>query len=182
MVSNGYINEKPLRNLCKVIDAANIDLKSFDENTYIKLNAGRLLPVLNSLKIFNQEGVWLEISVLLIPGWSDDMVMIKRLCDWLYNNGFQDNPLHFLKFQPLYKLTQLPPTPAVVLEKAKETALHAGIKYVYTGNIPGSDGINTSCTKCKKVIIERKGFTIIRNSIKNGTCTYCGTKVTGRWT
>jgi pyruvate formate lyase activating enzyme len=167
--------------LCKVLDAATIDLKSFDETTYLKLNAGKLQPVLNSLKIFRQEGVWLEISNLVIPSWSDNLEMIKKMCDWLYQNGFQDNPLHFLRFQPLYKLNQLPPTPVPVLEKAKEIASGAGIKYVYIGNIPGSAAISTTCPHGKKVIVERKGFMIINNSIKNGSCSFCGEKISGRW-
>jgi pyruvate formate lyase activating enzyme len=181
LVSNGYINERPLRDLCKFLDAATIDLKSFDETTYLKLNAGKLQPVLNSLKIFRQEGVWLEISNLVIPSWSDNLEMIQKMCDWLYQNGFQDNPLHFLRFKPLYKLNQLPPTPVPVLEKAKEIALGAGIKYVYIGNIPGSSAISTTCPRCKKVIVERKGFMIINNSIKNASCSFCGEKISGRW-
>jgi pyruvate formate lyase activating enzyme len=181
LVSNGYINEKPLRDLCKVLDAATIDLKSFDEKTYLKLNAGKLQPVLNSLKTFKQEGVWLEISNLVIPSWSDNLDMIKRLCDWLFQNGFQDNPLHFLRFQPLYKLNQLPPTPIAILEKAKDIALRAGIKFVYIGNIPGTSAISTICPRCKKVIVERKGFMIVNNAVKNGSCSYCGEKISGKW-
>jgi pyruvate formate lyase activating enzyme len=181
MVSNGYINEKPLRALCKVLDAASIDLKSFDETIYMKLNDGRLQPVLDALKVFKQEGVWLEISNLVVPNWSDNAEMIKKMCGWLCQNGFQDTPLHFLRFQPLYKLSQLPPTPVPVLEKAKETALHAGIKYVYIGNIPGTEAISTVCPHCKKILVERKGFTILSNQIKNGACSYCGEKVPGKW-
>lgn len=181
LVSNGFINERPLRDLCKVLDAATIDLKSFDETTYLKLNAGKLQPVLNALKIFKQEGVWLEISNLVIPSWSDSLDMIKKMCDWLYQNGFQDNPLHFLRFQPLYKLEQLPPTPIPVLEKAKEIALTAGLKFVYIGNVPGSAAISTTCPRCKKLIIERKGFMITMNALKNGNCSFCGEKIAGRW-
>jgi|WetSurSiteA1Bulk_404760.scaffolds.fasta_scaffold01507_6 pyruvate formate lyase activating enzyme len=182
LVSNGYINEKPLRNLCKVLDAATIDLKSFDESTYARLNAGKLQPVLNTLKIFKQEGVWLEISNLVIPSWSDNADMIKRLCDWLFQNGFADTPLHFLRFQPLYKLNQLPPTPIPVLENARKTALDRGIKYVYIGNIPGTAAVSTLCAHCKKVIIERNGYTISRNLIRDGSCSFCGERIPGRWT
>jgi pyruvate formate lyase activating enzyme len=181
MVSNGFINEKPLRALCKVVDAATIDLKSFDETIYMKLNDGKLQPVLDTLSIYKEEGVWLEISNLVIPSWSDDAAMIKKMCDWLYKNGFQDTPLHFLRFQPLYKLTQLPPTPIPVLENAKKTALDAGIKFVYIGNIPGSEAISTVCPKCKKIIVERKGFTIVSNQIKNGNCGFCGEQIPGVW-
>jgi pyruvate formate lyase activating enzyme len=181
LVSNGFINEKPLRNLCKVTDAATIDLKSFDNATYLRLNAGELQPVLDALKIYKDEGVWLEISNLVIPGWSDNTDMIKKMCDWLYQNGFQDTPLHFLRFQPLYKLNQLPPTPVPVLEKARETAQKAGIRFVYIGNIAGSAAISTYCPRCKKMIIERKGHTVTANYLKNGGCGFCGERIPGRW-
>jgi len=182
LVSNGYINEKPLHDLCQVMDAANIDLKSFDENIYSKLNAGKLQPVLNSLKIFKQEGVWLEITNLVIPGWTDNLEMIRKMCDWLYQNDFQDTPLHFSRFQPLYKLNHLPPTPVAVLEKAKAIALNVGLKFVYIGNVSGSSAISTICPKCKKTLVERNGFSIVNNAIKNGNCSFCGTKIPGRWT
>jgi pyruvate formate lyase activating enzyme len=181
MVSNGCINEKPLRALCKVLDAASIDLKSFDESTYLKLNDGRLQPVLDALRIFRQEGVWLEISNLVIPGWSDGEEMIKKMCDWLCQNGFQGTPLHFLRFQPLYKLTRIPPTPIAVLEKSKEIALKTGIRFVYIGNIPGTAAVSTICPRCKKTIIERNGFTIVSNLVINGNCGYCGEKIPGKW-
>jgi len=106
--SNGYINEQPLRKLCKVMDAANIDLKSFDDAIYRKLSGGHLAPVLRTLKVLKEEGVWLEITNLVIPTWTDDLDMIKRMCDWLVQNSFQECPLHFSRFNPLYKLTQLP--------------------------------------------------------------------------
>jgi len=181
MVSNGFINEKPLRALCKVIDAATSDVKSFDDDIYMKLNDGKLQPVLNTLKTYRDEGVWLEISYLVIPSWSDNTEMIGRMCDWLFENGFNNTPLHFLRFQPLYKLTQLPQTPISVLEKAKQTALNAGIKFVYIGNIPGSEAISTTCPKCKRTIIERKGFTIVNFNIKNGNCAFCSEKIPGIW-
>jgi pyruvate formate lyase activating enzyme len=181
LVSAGYINEEPLRNLCKYIDAANIDLKSFKESIYLKLNAGKLQPVLNTLKVMKEEGVWLEITNLVIPGWTDDMAMIKEMCTWLHNNGFDDTPLFFSRFQPLYKLTQLPATPIATLTKAREIALQAGLKYVYSGNVPGSDSENTYCPKCKKGIILRRGFTILENNLNKGNCKFCGQNIPGVW-
>lgn len=182
IVSNGYINEKPLRQLCKVIDGASIDLKSFDDSTYVRLNAGGLYPVLDALKIFLQEGVWLEISNLVIPEWTDDMTMVAKMCDWLYDNGFADTPLHFLRFQPMYRLTRIPPTPLQVLQQCAQIARKAGIKYVYIGNIPGSDATNTKCPRCSKVVVARTGHTVTANNIKNGNCGFCGEKIAGRWT
>jgi len=115
-ISNGYINEKPMRDLARYLDAANIDLKSFSGETYARFNGGSLQPVLNTLKILKEEGVWLEITNLIVPGWTDNMDMIKEMCDWLYKNGYQNQPLHFSRFFPLYKLSSLPFTP----EKGKE--------------------------------------------------------------
>ena len=179
--SSGYINEAPLRKLCRVIDAANIDLKSFDENVYRKLNAASLAPVLNTLKVFKAEGVWLEITNLVIPSWTDDMGMIRRMADWFCANGMQDCPLHFSRFVPLYKLTQLPLTPVSTLESARETAMKAGMRYVYIGNVPGQEAENTLCPHCRAVVVERKGFTVVRNDLAGGKCRKCGTKIPGVW-
>jgi pyruvate formate lyase activating enzyme len=181
LISNGYINEKPLRDLSKVIDAANINLKSFSNVIYQTLNGGSLQPVLNTLKTLNEEGVWLEITNLVIPNWTDDISMIQEMCRWLVKNGFQDNPLHFNRFFPLYKLTSLPYTPLSVLEKARETAMKAGMHYVYIGNVPDSKAQNTYCFKCKKMIIERKGFAILSNNLKGSSCKFCGEKIPGVW-
>jgi pyruvate formate lyase activating enzyme len=133
------------------------------------------------LKILKEEGVWLEITNLVVPGWTDNPVMIAQMCDWLAKNGFQDAPLHFSRFFPLYKLKDLPYTPIDILEKAKEIAIRSGIKYAYIGNVPGSPAENTFCPSCKKMVIERKGFTILSNSIKDSSCKFCGTKIAGVW-
>jgi pyruvate formate lyase activating enzyme len=181
LISNGYINEKPLLDLSKYLDAANINLKSFSEETYAKLNGGSLQPILNTLKILKSEGVWLEITNLVVPGWTDDLAMIKEMCDWLVNNGFINTPLHFSRFHPLYKLTSLPFTPLATLERAREIALKTGIEYVYIGNVPGTVHENTYCPQCKKTVIERRGFTILNNNLKNGTCKFCDRKIAGVW-
>jgi len=181
MISNGFINEKPLRDLARYIDAANINLKSFSDEIYAKLNGGSLQPILNTLKILKAEGVWLEITNLVVPGWTDDLAMIKEMCDWLVANGFSDTPLHFSRFHPLYKLTSLPYTPLATLIKAREIALKTGILYVYIGNVPGTQAENTYCPACKKVVIERKGFTILNNNMKAGSCKFCDTKIAGVW-
>jgi pyruvate formate lyase activating enzyme len=179
--SNGYVNEKPLRNMCKYLDAANVDLKSFDDKIYRKLNGGSLEPILRSLKILHEEKVWLEITCLIIPEWTDDLGMIRRMCQWLTKNGLNECPVHFSRFMPLYKLTQLPSTPVSTLEKARQIALDEGVKYVYIGNVPGSDAENTYCPKCKKIVIGRKGYFIASNDLNNGSCKYCGTKIHGVW-
>jgi len=181
VVSNGYINEAPLQELCKYVSAASINLKSFKESIYQSLNGGSLQPVLNSLKTYKENNVWLEIINLVIPTWTDDMTMIKEMCDWLVANGFSDTPLHFSRFTPMYKLTNLPYTPVDTLEKAVKIANKSGLQYVYIGNVPGHDAENTFCPKCKKKIISRKGFTLLENHIIKGNCEYCGNKIAGIW-
>jgi pyruvate formate lyase activating enzyme len=179
--SNGYINEEPLRQLARYLDAANIDLKSFDEGIYARLAEGKLAPVLQTLKILKEQGVWLEITNLVIPNWTDNPDMIKKMCDWLAASGLSDCPVHFTRFSPLYKLTQLPFTPVSTLEKARDTALRAGLRYPYIGNVPGHPAENTYCHRCKKMIIERRGFTILSNHIQDSKCTFCGEKIPGVW-
>ena len=160
MVSAGYIEERPLKDLCPVIDAANIDLKSFSNDIYETLNGGRLDPILRTLKIMKDEGVWLEITNLVVPDWTDDLDMIRRMCDWLYDNGFENYPLHFSRFTPMYKLKRLPATPVDVLDKVHDIAKNAGLKYVYIGNVPGHPAQDTYCPKCGKKLIDRQGYHI----------------------
>ena len=181
IVTAGYINEEPLRNFCKNIDAVRVDLKSFSNDIYMKLSAGALQPVLNSLKIIAELGVWLEIINLVVPGWTDNPDMIKRMCNWLAENGLANTPLHFSRFHPEYKLTQLSSTPVGVLTQAREIALAAGIKYVYIGNVPGLDAENTYCPKCHQLVVERKGFSIIQKNLAKGACKKCGEKIPAVW-
>jgi len=180
-VTNGYINQKPLMDLCKNIDAANVDLKSLDDSIYKELNAGTLAPVLNTLKTLKQEKVWFEVTNLIVPSWTDDLGMIEDMADWLYKNKLDSYPLHFSRFTPQYKLTHLPPTPVSTLNKAREIALNSGLKYVYIGNVPGSDAQHTYCPKCNKIVVERKGYIIINNNVVDGSCKYCGEKIDGVW-
>ena len=180
MHSNGYINREPLRELCRYIDGANIDLKSFNESTYLKLSGGKLQPVLDALKVYRDEGVWLEITNLIVPGWTDKPDEIRLMCRWLADNGFTETPIHFSRFQPQYKLEHLPPTPAGILDSAAAIAHEEGIKYIYIGNVPGTDIDDTVCPSCKKKVIERSGFRIVSDSLKNGKCS-CGTTIPGIW-
>jgi pyruvate formate lyase activating enzyme len=180
MVSNGYINREPLRQLCRYIDGANIDLKTFSESTYLKLTGGKLQPVLDCLKTYRDEGVWLEITNLVVPGWTDKPDEIKQMCGWLAENGFTDTPLHFSRFQPQYKLEHLPPTPAGILLKAAEIARSAGMKYVYLGNMPGTGIDDTVCPSCGIKVVDRSGYRIVSQSLKQGKCT-CGTRIPGVW-
>jgi len=137
MVSNGFINPEPLKELCGYLDAANIDLKVFDEATYKKLAGARLKPVLDTLQTLKSEYVWLEITNLLVPGFSDDPIKIQEMCHWLVINGFSDTPLHFSRFFPSYKLPDTKPTEVETVLQGCEIAKKSGIRYVYSGNMPG---------------------------------------------
>jgi len=181
LISNGYINTEPLKELCKYMDAANIDLKVFDEDIYKKLTGAKLQPVLETLKTLKAESVWLEITNLLVPGFSDEPVKIQELCNWLVINGFSDVPLHFSRFSPSFKLPQTVPTPPENLTRAYEIAKNAGIQFVYTGNLPGTSGENTQCPTCKKTLIERDGYRILSHALDGNRCSYCGTEIPGRW-
>jgi pyruvate formate lyase activating enzyme len=181
LVSNGYINDGPLSELCKYIDGANINLKSFDDKLYQILNGGTLEPVLNTFKVLHKEGVWFEMTTLVVPTYIDDPEMIKRMCGWILKELGPDYPLHFSRFVPKYKLDRLPPTPVSTLERFRDIALKEGIRYVYLGNVPGHEGCNTYCHNCKKILIERKGYNLIQFNIKSGKCSFCKTNIPGRW-
>ncbi len=181
-VSCGYIQQETLLDLCQYIDAAHIDLKSFSEDIYAKLNTGKLQPILDTIRTLRQKGIWFEVINLVIPTYTDNMSMIRQMCDWLVKYTGPDQPLHFSRFQPLHKLTQLPPTPTETLLRARETARNAGLQFVYIGNAPEiADGETTFCPGCKKAIIERDIFAIRSMNVSSGKCKFCGTKIAGVW-
>jgi len=180
--SNGFINPEPLRNLCKVMDAANVDLKGFTEAFYRDICSGELAPVLETLKTLKKEKVHVEITNLLIPTQNDEMSGIEKMCLWVKKELGSDTPIHFSRFYPLYKLRSLPPTPVSTLEKARSVALSAGLEYVYVGNVPGHEGEHTYCPKCKKMVIQRSGYMVGEINLKGGKCKYCGKPIPGIWT
>lgn len=178
IVSNGYINEKPLRELCKYIDGANIDLKAFTPDFYRKTCKGKLGPVLNTLKILKQEGVWLEITNLVVPGLNDDFTRIEEMCKWIAKELGKDVPLHFSRFHPDYKMTDGKPTPMETLEKAKKIA-EKYLDYVYIGNVAGES--NTVCPNCGSVNIKRNMLSLVENKMIKGKCFKCGFNISGVW-
>jgi pyruvate formate lyase activating enzyme len=181
MHSNGYIREEPLRQLCKYLDAANIDLKGFSEEYYAKLTDAKLEPVLKSLKVLKEEGVYVEITNLVLPGFNDDEGTLRKMCLWIKDNLGPDTPVHFGRFFPLYKLANLNPTPVETLEKARKIALESGLRYVYIGNVAGNPAENTFCPRCGKVVIERNGYFITQNNLSDGKCKFCQEPIKGIW-
>jgi len=135
LVTAGYVCQEPLNDLLPHLDAANIDLKSFSDDIYMKVSGGHLQPVLDTILAMHGAGVWIELTNLIIPGVNDDRQMIRKMCRWIAANGLSDNPLHFSRFFPKYKMRNIPPTPLQTLKEAEQIALEEGIKYVYLGNV-----------------------------------------------
>jgi pyruvate formate lyase activating enzyme len=177
-ITCGYINQKPLKKLAKYLDGANVDLKGFTEEYYKKVCGGKLKPVLDSLVTLKEHGVWVEVTNLIVPTLNDDYKKIREMCKWLVKNLTVDTPLHFSRFHPNYRLKNLPATPLKTLTRARDIAMEEGIRYVYVGNI-GHEGNNTYCYKCKKLLIERRGYFITQNHVVKGRCKYCDVSVAG---
>jgi pyruvate formate lyase activating enzyme len=153
-ITCGSIHEEPLVELCRVIDAANVNLKSFDPEIYRKLNSGSLEPILNTLKTLKREGVWFEVTNLVVPTYTDDLEMMRRMCDW----------------------------PVDILLQARDLARTCGLHYVYIGNVRGvEDAETTHCPGCRKAVIERTGFYVLATRLQGGRCASCGTPIAGVW-
>ena len=180
-VSNAYINPKPLKELCQVLDAATLNIKSFDDAIYRKLNGGRLKPVLNTFKTLHEQGIHFEMINLVVPGYTDKEDMVKAMCGWILDNIGPDHPLHFLRFFPQYKLDRLPPTPVSTLTRYRQLALQQGLHYVYVGNVARHPGNNTYCHNCKKLLIERQGYFIPTVNLAGNKCKFCRTVIPGVW-
>jgi pyruvate formate lyase activating enzyme len=180
-ISNGYINPEPLADLCALIDGANINLKAFSDEIYRTLNGGRLQPVLETFEALNARQVHFEITNLVVPGYTDDLAMIQRMCRWIVETLGPDHPLHFLRFFPQYKLDRLAPTPVSTLVRCRETAMAEGVRYVYLGNVPGHEANHTYCHGCKRLIVERRGYQLPQYHLKGGRCLFCGERIPGVW-
>lgn len=180
-VTAGYVCEEPRKEFYAAMDAANIDLKSFDEQFYYKLTGGHLQPVLDTLQYVRHEtDVWLEITTLLIPGHNDSDDELHRMSDWLMDKLGPDVPLHFSAFHPDWKMQDVPPTPAETLTRARQIAMEHGLHYVYTGNVHDKQGSSTWCHSCGHLLIERDWYELGRWGLDaNGCCESCGTQLPG---
>jgi pyruvate formate lyase activating enzyme len=180
-ISNGYIKEEPIRELLPYLDAVKIDLKAFTEKFYQELVTGELQPVLKTLEILVDAGMWTEIVYLVIPTHNDDEGEIREMCQWIRHRLSPDVPLHFSRFHPQYMLKTLPPTPVRTLERAHEIARSEGLNFVYIGNVPGNKAEHTYCPACNKVVIRRSGYRVQIENFDHGTCTSCGATIPGVW-
>jgi pyruvate formate lyase activating enzyme len=181
VVTGGFIQQEPLKKLCQSVDAIKVDLKAFSEKYYKEVVNGELKPVLEALVTMRKLGMWTEIVSLLVPTLNDSDAELRGLAQWVKSNLGADVPLHFSRFYPQYLLKDLPPTPLETLERAKAIADAEGLHYVYLGNIPGHPAENTYCPKCRRVVVERIGFTIQAMHLQKGKCEYCQQAIPGVW-
>jgi len=177
-ITNGYMSEEALRKINPYLDAANVDLKSFSEDFYRRICGAHLEPVLSSLKLMKELGIWVEITTLIIPKLNDSEQELRKIAEFIVSLG-EETPWHISRFYPAYKLNEVPATPASTLHRARQIGLEAGLRYVYTGNVPGDEGENTYCPNCSRVIIRRYGYQIEEFHIENGRCNFCQTKIDG---
>jgi len=177
-VTNGFICQAPLRQIASVLDAANVDLKFFKEESYRRISGARLQPILEAVRLYRELGVWVEVTTLVIPGLNDSDEELRQIAGFVRSVGL-DVPWHVTQFYPAYKMMDRGRTPVATLRRAREIGIEAGLRYVYEGNVPGEGGENTSCYGCKALLIHRYGHFIRGNRIRDGKCPDCGVAIVG---
>jgi pyruvate formate lyase activating enzyme len=178
-VTNGYMTDAALEMMRPYLDAANVDLKAFNETYYRDVCGAKLSHVKETLKQMKSGGIFVEVTTLIVPGLNDDSGELEKLAQFLVTDLGPETPWHISRFHPTYKLTDRPPTPLATLLTARDIGLKAGLRYVYTGNVPGEDSENTLCHNCGRIVIERWGFQIRGTAIEAGRCRYCRAAIDG---
>ncbi len=179
-VTNGYMTPEVLELINPYLDAANVDLKGMSEGFYKELCDARLQPVLDNIQFMHENGIHLEVTNLIIPGYNDSDDDMKALVKFMAEEVGVEVPLHFSRFHPDYQLKQVQPTSIKTLEMARDMAFEAGMRYVYIGNVPGHDGENTRCYECGELLIERNGFKVVDKRLaknKRNKCPRCGVPI-----
>ena len=181
-VSNGYMEPEPRRLFYEYIDAANIDLKAFNEDFYRRYCLAHLQPVLDTLVyIKHRTSTWLELTTLIIPELNDSPQEMRRQCSWIVRELGADVPLHLSAFHPSFRLSDRPATPTETLINLRQIALECGLLYVYTGNIHAPETQATYCPKCGEMLIERQFYEVDERALNKGVCQRCGTQIAGRF-
>ncbi len=178
-VTNGYIEEEPLKVIAPYLDAANIDLKGFNESFYGKTCGAKLSGVLETIRLHKKLGIWIELTTLVIPGHNDSDEELTAIARFIARDLGNEVPWHVSAFYPTYRLLDAPQTSPETLARARQIGIEAGLHYVYVGNIPGTDGENTYCPTCHKTVIGRYGYTITEYNLKGGACSFCGNAIDG---
>ncbi|HEX9023848.1 MAG TPA: AmmeMemoRadiSam system radical SAM enzyme [Geobacteraceae bacterium] len=178
-VTNGYITPEALAFIRPFLDAANIDLKGFSDRFYREVVHAMLEEVLASIREYKRQGIWIELTTLVIPGWNDSDEELKGIARFIAEEVGRETPWHVSRFHPTFKMTDRPPTPVATLARARQIGLDAGLRYVYEGNVPGGGGEDTCCPACGETVIRRRGFLLVENRIKKGKCFDCGSGIDG---
>ena len=177
-VTSGYIGEAPQRELATVLDAANVDLKFFREESYRRISRVKMQPILDAIRRYWDLGVWVEVTTLVIPGVNDSDGELKQNAEFVCGLS-PEIPWHVSRFYPAHAMRNVPVTPVDTLERAEAIGRAAGLRYIYAGNVPGGGGENTHCHGCGSPLIERYGFYVLANRVRQGCCPNCGTPVAG---
>jgi pyruvate formate lyase activating enzyme len=178
-VTNGYITPEALAFIRPFLDAANIDLKGYSERFYREVVQATLQEVLDSIVEYRRQGIWIELTTLVIPGWNDSDAELRGIAGFIATKVGIETPWHVSAFHPTYKMTDRPHTPPDTLARARQIGLEAGLRYVYEGNLPGEGGENTCCPSCGEMLIERHGFYLQQNRIEMGKCPTCAAVIDG---
>jgi pyruvate formate lyase activating enzyme len=177
-VTNGYMTGEMLEAFHPYLDAANVDLKAFRDETYRKYVGARLQPVLDSLKVMKRLSVWVEVTTLVVPGINDDPAELRDAARFVAQELGVETPWHISRFYPAHEMTDVPSTPVATLQQAREIGLEEGLRYIYVGNVPGE--ANTFCHACGRPLIRRSGYWILENHVQpDGRCPDCGMPVAG---
>jgi pyruvate formate lyase activating enzyme len=177
-VTNGYITPEPLKTIQPYLDGANIDLKSFSDEFYRKVCGAKLQPILDAITLYHQLGIWIEITTLIIPTYNDSDQELRDIARFIKNLD-EKIPWHITAFYPTYRLTDQPRTSVKTLRRAREIGLSEGLQYVYEGNVPGEGSENTFCYNCNSLLIQRLGFSITENRIRDSKCPNCQALIDG---
>jgi pyruvate formate lyase activating enzyme len=161
------------------LDAANVDLKAFRDETYKRVCGAQLQPVLDSLKRMKELGIWVEVTTLVVPEMNDSEAELGEIARFIASELGAETPWHVSRFHPDYKMYDRGPTAATALRRAYEVGREAGLSYVYVGNLPGARLEDTHCPNCNRTVIERWGFQVGQRNIQDGKCTFCGTVIDG---
>lgn len=177
-VTNGQVSREGAQALSGVLAAANVDLKSFDERAYRGTLGGELSATLDAIRTWRAAGVWIEVTTLVIPGFNDGDEELDRIAAFVAETD-PGMPWHLSRFHPAFRWSDRPPTPEATLLRARERGLARGVRHVYTGNLPGSDGEKTICPGCGAVLIDRVGYRIRDVAVDRGRCRACGAPIAG---
>jgi pyruvate formate lyase activating enzyme len=181
MVTGGSGEPEPMKEALRFLDAVKVDLKGFTEDYYRRMCKGKLQPVLDTIEVVRKSGTWLELVHLCVPGQNDSDTEIRAMCRWVKEHLGRDVPIHFTRFHPEFQMKNVAPTPNATLVRCREIGMAEGLRFVYTGNVPGLAGEDTLCPRCGKTVVARRGFELLEMHIENSRCEYCRSVVPGVW-